>query len=118
MSAALCLPLHVLILSSFLWFLLLILLPLVIVQKKTAFHGVALVDRRWQRNGGARRRLVQVNAKTAGASKNIEVEVDKPLGLALGQKPGGGVIITVSTTSRPPLPSLRLLLPTFIEEYI
>jgi rubredoxin len=62
--------------------------------KKTAFHGVALVDRRWQRNGGARRRLVQVNAKTAGASKNIEVEVDKPLGLALGQKPGGGVIIT------------------------
>jgi hypothetical protein len=90
----------------------------VIVQKKTAFHGVALVDRRWQRNGGARRRLVQVNAKTAGASKNIEVEVDKPLGLALGQKPGGGVIITVSTTSRPPHPSLRLLLPTFIEEYI
>ncbi|XP_047090918.1 uncharacterized protein LOC124702793 [Lolium rigidum] len=62
--------------------------------KKTAFHGVTLVDRRWQLNGGARRRLVQVNAKTAGASKNIEVEVDKPLGLALGQKPGGGVIIT------------------------
>lgn len=35
-------------------------------------------------------------AKTAGASKTIEVEVDKPLGLTLGQKPGGGVVITVS----------------------
>ncbi|XP_002443912.2 uncharacterized protein LOC8069644 isoform X2 [Sorghum bicolor] len=64
---------------------------------KTAFHGVSLVDRRWaaaghRRGGGARRRLLQVNARTA--AKNIEVEVDKPLGLALGQKPGGGVVIT------------------------
>nr|AGT15938.1 transporter [Saccharum hybrid cultivar R570] len=63
---------------------------------KTAFHGVSLVDRRWaaghQRGGGGRRRLLQVNARTA--AKNIEVEVDKPLGLALGQKPGGGVVIT------------------------
>lgn len=35
--------------------------------------------------------------KTAGASKEIEVEVDKPLGLTLGPKPGagGGVVITV-----------------------
>ncbi|KAK9063112.1 hypothetical protein SSX86_016982 [Deinandra increscens subsp. villosa] len=34
--------------------------------------------------------------KTAGASKQIEVEVDKPLGLTLGPKPGsgGGVVIT------------------------
>ncbi|KAK1415084.1 hypothetical protein QVD17_30855 [Tagetes erecta] len=34
--------------------------------------------------------------KTAGASKEIEVEVDKPLGLTLGPKPGagGGVVIT------------------------
>ncbi|XP_021321068.1 uncharacterized protein LOC8069644 isoform X1 [Sorghum bicolor] len=65
--------------------------------QKTAFHGVSLVDRRWaaaghRRGGGARRRLLQVNARTA--AKNIEVEVDKPLGLALGQKPGGGVVIT------------------------
>ncbi|CAD6246795.1 unnamed protein product [Miscanthus lutarioriparius] len=63
---------------------------------KTAFHGVSLVDRRWaagyRRGGGGRRRLLQVNARTA--AKNIEVEVDKPLGLALGQKPGGGVVIT------------------------
>ncbi|XBI00435.1 hypothetical protein VPH35_129463 [Triticum aestivum] len=62
--------------------------------KKTAFRGVSLVDSRWLRRGGARRRLVQVNAKTAGAAKNIEVEVDKPLGLTLGQKSGGGVVIT------------------------
>ncbi|NP_001183375.1 uncharacterized LOC100501788 [Zea mays] len=64
--------------------------------QKTAFHGVSLVvDRRWaagHRRGGGRRRLLQVNARTA--AKNIEVEVEKPLGLALGQKPGGGVVIT------------------------
>ncbi|KAL6659349.1 hypothetical protein ACP70R_003389 [Stipagrostis hirtigluma subsp. patula] len=65
--------------------------------QKTAFHGLSLVDRRWAapaglRRGGGRRRLLQVNARTA--AKNIEVEVDKPLGLALGQKPGGGVVIT------------------------
>ena len=42
-------------------------------------------------------------AKTAGASKTIEVEVDKPLGLTLGQKPGGGVVITVSSFSDPVL---------------
>ncbi|KAK6936573.1 hypothetical protein RJ641_033603 [Dillenia turbinata] len=35
-----------------------------------------------------------ITARTAGASKQIEVEVDKPLGLTLGQKPGGGVVIT------------------------
>nr|XP_043630376.1 uncharacterized protein LOC122601697 [Erigeron canadensis] len=34
--------------------------------------------------------------KTAGAAKEIETEVDKPLGLTLGPKPGegGGVVIT------------------------
>ena len=42
---------------------------------------------------GARR--FEVKARTA-ASKTIEVEVDKPLGLTLGQKQGGGVVITVS----------------------
>ncbi|KAK6926129.1 hypothetical protein RJ641_007848 [Dillenia turbinata] len=38
--------------------------------------------------------LLVITARTAGASKQIEVEVDKPLGLTLGQKPGGGVVIT------------------------
>uniref|UniRef100_A0A6N2LJR7 PDZ domain-containing protein n=1 Tax=Salix viminalis TaxID=40686 RepID=A0A6N2LJR7_SALVM len=37
---------------------------------------------------------LQVTARTAGAAKTIEVEVDKPLGLTLGQKSGGGVVIT------------------------
>lgn len=40
---------------------------------------------------------LEINARTAGASKSVEVEVDKPLGLTLGQKPGGGVVITVSS---------------------
>uniref|UniRef100_A0A0D9X4P9 Rubredoxin-like domain-containing protein n=1 Tax=Leersia perrieri TaxID=77586 RepID=A0A0D9X4P9_9ORYZ len=63
---------------------------------KTAFNGLSLVDRRWVASvgGGRRRRVMQVNARTAGAAKNIEVEVDKPLGLTLGQKTGGGVVIT------------------------
>ncbi|BAF22974.1 protein MET1, chloroplastic [Oryza sativa Japonica Group] len=65
---------------------------------KTAFHGLSLVDRRWAASvgggSGRRRRVLQVNARTAGAAKNIEVEVDKPLGLTLGQKTGGGVVIT------------------------
>lgn len=54
----------------------------------------------------ARRRL-EITARTAGASKTIEVDVDKPLGLTLGQKPGGGVVITVSiylSHSPPPSP--------------
>ncbi|KAK3042004.1 hypothetical protein RJ639_001706 [Escallonia herrerae] len=42
----------------------------------------------------ANKRSLEITARTAGASKNIEVEVDKPLGLTLGQKPGGGVVIT------------------------
>lgn len=46
----------------------------------------------------------KITARTAGASKTIEVEVDKPLGLTLGQKPGGGVVITVSYLT--PAPSL------------
>ncbi|XP_073045331.1 uncharacterized protein [Primulina eburnea] len=41
------------------------------------------------------RRGIEITARAAaGAAKNIEVEVDKPLGLTLGQKPGGGVVIT------------------------
>lgn len=47
------------------------------------------------RNGlGGGRRGLEVSARTARSSKNIEVEVDKPLGLTLGQKSGGGVTIT------------------------
>ncbi|MBA0850844.1 hypothetical protein Goshw_008005 [Gossypium schwendimanii] len=40
------------------------------------------------------RRGLEITARTAGASKTIEVEVDKPLGLTLGQKQAGGVVIT------------------------
>ncbi|WCJ27929.1 rubredoxin family protein [Euphorbia peplus] len=40
------------------------------------------------------RKGVQIEARTAGSSKTIEAEVDKPLGLTLGQKPGGVVTIT------------------------
>lgn len=39
------------------------------------------------------RKVVDINARAAGAAKSIEVEVEKPLGLTLGQKPGGGVVI-------------------------
>ncbi|XP_027360087.1 uncharacterized protein LOC113868587 [Abrus precatorius] len=39
-------------------------------------------------------RRLEITARTAGAAKTIEVEVDKPLGLTLGQKSGGGVVIT------------------------
>ncbi|CAN1131066.1 hypothetical protein LINPERHAP2_LOCUS6183 [Linum perenne] len=39
-----------------------------------------------------RRRRLEITARTT--SKNIEVEVDKPLGLTLGQKTAGGVVIT------------------------
>ncbi|CAO2176369.1 unnamed protein product [Urochloa humidicola] len=77
------------------------LAPLAVISAsastKSGFHGVSLVDTRWaaghRRGSSGRRRLLQVNARST-AAKNIEVEVDKPLGLALGQKPGGGVVIT------------------------
>ncbi|CAL9110455.1 unnamed protein product, partial [Musa textilis] len=76
--------------------------PPLLAAQKSAFHGSSLLEHKrncslagMKRNGavGGRRGLV-VRARTAGASKNIEVEVDKPLGLTLGQKPGGGVVIT------------------------
>lgn len=89
---------------------------LVVQKAKTGFHGVSLVDTRWaaghRRGGGGRRRLLQVNARST-AAKNIEVEVEKPLGLALGQKPGGGVVITVS-----PLFHLRFLCLIPLHEYL
>ncbi|CAL9747767.1 unnamed protein product [Musa acuminata subsp. burmannicoides] len=76
--------------------------PHLFAAQKSAFHGSSLLEHKrncssagMKSNGavGGRRGLV-VRAKTAGASKNIEVDVDKPLGLTLGQKPGGGVVIT------------------------
>ncbi|KAK9120457.1 hypothetical protein Syun_018074 [Stephania yunnanensis] len=78
-------------------------------NQKTSFQGVALQDAKRglpnsliaEANSAClgiktRRRVggLEIRARTAGASKNIEVEVDKPLGLALGQKQGGGVVIT------------------------
>ncbi|KAG8044294.1 hypothetical protein GUJ93_ZPchr0130g6535 [Zizania palustris] len=70
--------------------------PSIPSSPKTPFRGLSLVDRRWVASAGGarRRRALQVNARAAGAAKNIEVEVDKPLGLTLGQKTGGGVVIT------------------------
>nr|GLL28295.1 uncharacterized protein LOC109194084 [Ipomoea trifida] len=73
--------------------------------QKTSFQGVSLQDSRRGISNlflaergvslsvtrGGRRDLV-ITARTA--AKNIEVEVDKPLGLTLGQKSGGGVVIT------------------------
>ena len=80
--------------------------------QKTAFSGLSLwegkrvssiveLKKSGGRNGGANgvRRGLEISARTAGASKSIEVEVDKPLGLTLRQKPGGGVVITVSMTN-------------------
>ncbi|KAK9272081.1 hypothetical protein L1049_002450 [Liquidambar formosana] len=72
--------------------------------QKTTFQGLTLqeakrgisnsfiVDKKG--NFNIVRRGLEITARTAGASKNIEVEVDKPLGLTLGQKPGGGVVIS------------------------
>lgn len=77
-------------------------------DQKSAFQGLSLKEAKRSvseafvaENGaattkaGLRRAGLRVTARTAGAAKNIEVEVDKPLGLTLGQKSGGGVVITV-----------------------
>ncbi|RID73545.1 hypothetical protein BRARA_B00693 [Brassica rapa] len=72
--------------------------------QKTVFQGVSLEDSKKsvseifavsdRKIGGLNlSRRFEVKARTA-ASKTIEVEVDKPLGLTLGQKQGGGVVIT------------------------
>lgn len=55
-------------------------------------------------------RRLDISARTAGAAKTIEVEVDKPLGLTLGQKPGGGVVISVSCSLASIPPWGRLLI--------
>lgn len=76
-------------------------------MQKTSFQGLSLGEAKRGvsesfiadytptsvRRGG----LLSIVARTAGAAKTIEAEVDKPLGLTLGQKAGGGVTITVST---------------------
>ncbi|KZV21586.1 hypothetical protein F511_11079 [Dorcoceras hygrometricum] len=66
--------------------------------QKSSFQGSSLqgakrVGVRFNNASGTRRGL-EITAKAAGTAKNIEVEVDKPLGLTLGQKTGGGVVIT------------------------
>ncbi|GJR85824.1 rubredoxin family protein [Tanacetum coccineum] len=80
--------------------------PLSSPPQKTTFQGVSIQDAKRgvsasflklsnnAANVGRSSGLVVKARKTAGA--NIEVEVDKPLGLTLGPKPGdgGGVIIT------------------------
>ncbi|KAL0928158.1 hypothetical protein M5K25_000026 [Dendrobium thyrsiflorum] len=83
--------------------------PVLAQTKQTSSYRLLLDEKRKsrflpaievKRIGGGRnislreRRGIEITAKTAGASKNIEVEVDKPLGLTLGQKSGGGVVIT------------------------
>ncbi|KAJ8536995.1 hypothetical protein K7X08_035396 [Anisodus acutangulus] len=73
--------------------------------QKTSFQGLSLQEAKRavpssflvesKRNasiGGSRG--LEITARKAAAAKNIEVEVDKPLGLTLGPKQGGGVIIT------------------------
>ncbi|XP_020591614.1 LOW QUALITY PROTEIN: uncharacterized protein LOC110032356 [Phalaenopsis equestris] len=64
-------------------------------KRRSRFLPAIKIRRIGGRNSSVReRRALEITAKTTGASKNIEVEVDKPLGLTLGQKSGGGVVIT------------------------
>ncbi|KAF5735419.1 putative electron transporter [Tripterygium wilfordii] len=73
-------------------------------QLKTTFQGFSISDAKWVASDlfiaekkisfKNVKRVLEITARTTGASKTIEAEVDKPLGLTLGQKPGGGVIVT------------------------
>ncbi|KAL2921519.1 Protein MET1 chloroplastic [Bienertia sinuspersici] len=76
-----------------------------LLPQKTNFHGLSLQDakrvifssllsQRKSNSSATVKRGLEIRARTTGAAKTIEVEVDKPLGLTLGQKPGGGVLIT------------------------
>ncbi|KAK1361120.1 putative PDZ domain, rubredoxin-type [Heracleum sosnowskyi] len=71
---------------------------------KTTFQGLSLQDAKRgvsnsfnplvkNNKSSLKKSGLEITARTA-ASKNIEVEVDKPLGLTLGPKNGGGVLIT------------------------
>ncbi|KAL7254497.1 hypothetical protein ACSBR1_008804 [Camellia fascicularis] len=74
-------------------------------SQRTSFQGLSIQDvkkglfnsfiaNKSKSSFNITRRGLEITARTARAPKNIEVEVDKPLGLTLGQKPGGGVTIT------------------------
>ncbi|KAK4362810.1 hypothetical protein RND71_018051 [Anisodus tanguticus] len=76
-------------------------------SQKTSFQGLSLQEAKRgvsnsflgaesKRNDstGTGSRGLEITARKAAAAKNIEVEVDKPLGLTLGPKQGGGVVIT------------------------
>lgn len=79
-----------------------------VCMQKTSLQGLSLHEAKRgvsdsflgeNKNGSSfsiAKRGLEITARTAGAAKTIEVEVDKPLGLTLGQKTGGGVVITVS----------------------
>ncbi|KAL8538318.1 hypothetical protein ACS0TY_000340 [Phlomoides rotata] len=72
--------------------------------QKTSFQGISLQEsKRVAFNSLIAESIISVRSvgkrgfeitARAGTAKNIEVEVDKPLGLTLGQKKGGGVLIT------------------------
>ncbi|XWS42906.1 hypothetical protein CRYUN_Cryun16bG0054600 [Craigia yunnanensis] len=63
-------------------------------EAKRGVSDFFLAERKSSFSSSHARRGLKITARTAGASKTIEVEVDKPLGLTLGQKKGGGVVIT------------------------
>ncbi|GMP25186.1 hypothetical protein CsSME_00002170 [Camellia sinensis var. sinensis] len=74
-------------------------------SQRTSFQGLSIQDakkglfnsfiaNKSKSSFNITRRGLEITARTARAPKNIEAEVDKPLGLTLGQKPGGGVTIT------------------------
>ncbi|KAL2631424.1 hypothetical protein R1flu_016110 [Riccia fluitans] len=67
-------------------------------QLQSSFLGKGLPDISVRSLSTSRRNsltsVLQIRAKTAGASKTFETEVDKPLGLTLGAKSGGGVVVT------------------------
>ncbi|XP_028805715.1 uncharacterized protein LOC114760609 isoform X1 [Neltuma alba] len=74
-------------------------------SQKTSFQGLSLREAKWvvsdsffggenTKGSAIARRRLEITARAAGAAKTIEVDVDKPLGLTLGQKSGGGVVIT------------------------
>ncbi|KAJ4826761.1 hypothetical protein Tsubulata_028502 [Turnera subulata] len=74
-----------------------------LTQRSTFQGGVTSleVDAKWSRGFLPKKKKkssfgfkVVTARAAAGASKTIEAEVDKPLGLTLGQKSGGGVVIT------------------------
>ncbi|KAK4256229.1 hypothetical protein QN277_009123 [Acacia crassicarpa] len=73
--------------------------------QKSSFQGLSLRDAKSfvsdsffvvekKKCSAISRRGLEIVARAAGTAKTIEVEVDKPLGLTLGQKSGGGVVIT------------------------